>query len=349
MGLKKTLSLCMIAKNEEVFLDAAIKSARSVLGVDDIVIADTGSTDMTKEIAADNGAAVFDFVWCDDFSAARNFASDKAANDWVFVLDADEEVMGADIDELEKFLTGDQVVGSVSRVELSDKASTYESRVYNRKHYRYEGRVHEQITPLGNNKKSIEPVPIRIAHYGYLPEFERVNLKLERNEKLLKIELEEHPDDPYLLHQLGKCYFCNNRDLARACICFESALMSAPDVRIGYVYDMVECYGYALLNTGQYDKALKLRDDYAKYYESNPHFRFLSAHIYQNNGLLIEAVECFERCIGADTVDYKGITSFLSYYNIGVILECVGMVEDAVEMYKNCGDYEPAKKRLAVL
>ena len=41
-----------------------------------------------------------------------------------------------------------------------------------------------------------------------------------------------------------------------------------------------------------------------------------------------------------------GITSFLSYYNIGVILECVGMTKDAVQMYKNCGDYEPAAQRL---
>ena len=38
-----------------------------------------------------------------------------------------------------------------------------------------------------------------------------------------------------------------------------------------------------------------------------------------------------------------------SYYNMGVILECVGMVEDAINMYNNCGDYEPALKRLREL
>ena len=66
-------------------------------------------------------------------------------------------------------------------------------------------------------------------------------------------------------------------------------------------------------------------------------------------GMLVEAVESYESCIGADTADQKGINSFLSYYNIGVILECVGMIEDAVQMYKNCGDYEPAKLRLEEL
>ena len=88
---------------------------------------------------------------------------------------------------------------------------------------------------------------------------------------------------------------------------------------------------------------------YEKHYKHKPEFRFLSAHIYQNNGMLQEAVECYESCIGADTFDPKGITSFLSYYNIGVILECVGMIEDALQMYQNCGDYEPAKQRLAEL
>jgi len=44
-----------------------------------------------------------------------------------------------------------------------------------------------------------------------------------------------------------------------------------------------------------------------------------------------------------------GITSFLSYYNIGVILECIEMIDDAVNMYRNCGAYEPALNRLVEL
>ena len=343
------VSLCMIVKNEEVFLDAALKSVRSVLCLSDMIVVDTGSMDKTKDIAIDNGASVFDFKWCDDFSAARNFAADKAKNDWIFVLDADEEVMGSESSELEEFFKDEYAVGSITRVELSDKANSYESRLYHRKYYRYEGSIHEQITPLGNRQKHVKAAPVLIAHHGYLPEYERVNEKLERNEKLLKKELAKHPGDPYILHQLGKSYFCNNRNLTQACRCFEKALSSRPDVRLGYVYDLVECYGYALLNTEQYEKALKLRDDYVRYYETNPNFRFLSAHIYRNIGMLVEAVECFESCLEADIVDYKGITSHLSYYNIGVILECVGMVEDAVQMYKNCGDYDPASKRVAAL
>jgi hypothetical protein len=65
--------------------------------------------------------------------------------------------------------------------------------------------------------------------------------------------------------------------------------------------------------------------------------------------MLQEAVGCYESCIGADVFDSNGIASFLPYYNIGVIFECVGMIEDAILMYTSCGDYEPAKHRLAEL
>ncbi len=45
--------------------------------VDEIIIVDTGSKDRTKEIAHTYTDNVFDFVWIDDFAAARNFAFSK--------------------------------------------------------------------------------------------------------------------------------------------------------------------------------------------------------------------------------------------------------------------------------
>ena len=343
------ISLCMIAKNEEFFLDAALKSARSVLGLGEMVIVDTGSTDRTKSIALENGALVFDFEWCDDFSAARNFAADQAQNDWILVLDADEEVISADLRELEAFIKDEGFVGAVTRIELTNKSNNPESRLYNKNNYRYNGIIHEQITPLSDHLKTINLVPIHIIHHGYLPEFKKAKGKLDRNERLLIKELSANPGDPYLLYQLGKCYVDGGRNLPQACECFEKALSGAPDLRLQYAYDLIECYGYALINIGQYDKALRLMEGYARFYGGKPQFRFLSAHILQNNGMFIEAVEKYESCIGADIVDYSGITSYLSYYNIGVVLECVGMMEDAVEMYEKSGDYAPAVERLEKL
>ncbi|MBI2656740.1 glycosyltransferase family 2 protein, partial [Candidatus Woesearchaeota archaeon] len=83
-----TISLCMIAKNEEKFLEQCLNSVKDI--VDEIIIVDTGSTDKTKDIAKKFNAKVYDFKWIDDFSAARNESIKHAAKDWILVLDADE-------------------------------------------------------------------------------------------------------------------------------------------------------------------------------------------------------------------------------------------------------------------
>ncbi|MFC1733463.1 glycosyltransferase family 2 protein [candidate division KSB1 bacterium] len=86
------LSLCMIVKNEEQMLPKCLASIKGI--VDEIVIVDTGSTDGTREAAADYNIAWFSRTWDDDFSAARNYSIEKASGDWVLVLDADETVTG---------------------------------------------------------------------------------------------------------------------------------------------------------------------------------------------------------------------------------------------------------------
>jgi len=337
----------MIVKNEEAFLEASLESAKTLLCFKDVIVADTGSTDETKAIAVKSGAKVFDFEWCNDFAAVRNFSAEKAKNDWIFYLDADEEVTEADLSGLTDFIKNDRNVGVATRIELTNLDANPVSRLYNRKYYTLKGMIHEQIEPIGNHSKILKDIPVTMIHHGYLPEVSQAKGTHERNARMLKEALEKQPDDPYLLYKLGNAYYY--KDMAEACIYLEKALEHVTDFKLLYVYEAVELYGYALINTGQYDKALCHRSKYAMHYENKPQFRFLSAHVYQNNGMFQEAVDCYESCIGADITDYMGITSFLSYYNIGVILECVGMIEDAVEVYRKCGDYEPAKLRLAEL
>ncbi len=83
-----TISLCMIVKNEERVLRRCLDSVADL--VDELVIADTGSVDATKDIAAEYGAKIYDFEWTDDFSAARNFVFSKATCDYIYSADADE-------------------------------------------------------------------------------------------------------------------------------------------------------------------------------------------------------------------------------------------------------------------
>jgi len=341
----------MIVRNEEAFLDASLRSVKTVLRFGDIVVVDTGSADGTKEIAFSHGATVCDFEWYDDFSAARNFSAKKARHDWILTIDADEVIVDADILKLESFILNaePQSVGAIRVIALPGDASSYLSRLYNRKRHKWVGNIHEQLVSIDTQPNEILYLPVAIEHYGYLPDVKSSKGKFERNLRMLEDALSKQPDDPYILAQLGKCYYVNGKDLVKACEYFERALSANEDHRLEYIYITVEFYGYALINTGQYEKALEHISRYEAYYMTKPEFRYLAAHVYQNNGMLQEAVESYESCIGANTVSSEGITSYLSYYNIGVILECVGMIEDAAAMYRNCGDYEPALGRLKEL
>jgi glycosyltransferase involved in cell wall biosynthesis len=103
-----TLSLCMIARNEEDNIERALMSVKPV--VDEMIVVDTGSTDRTKDIAQGLGAKAYDFAWTDSFADARNFAISKATSDWILILDADEVISPADHDEIRKLIKQDSRV-----------------------------------------------------------------------------------------------------------------------------------------------------------------------------------------------------------------------------------------------
>lgn len=85
-----TISGCMIVRDEEENLSRAIECLTSF--VDEIIIVDTGSVDRTKEIAFRYTDKVYNFKWCNDFSAARNFAFSKATMNYIYIADADEVI-----------------------------------------------------------------------------------------------------------------------------------------------------------------------------------------------------------------------------------------------------------------
>ena len=83
-----TISLCMIVKNEENVIDRCLSSLADI--VDEIIIADTGSTDSTKSIVSKYTDKIYDFKWTGDFSEARNFVASKASCEYIYTADADE-------------------------------------------------------------------------------------------------------------------------------------------------------------------------------------------------------------------------------------------------------------------
>jgi len=97
-----TLSACLIVKNEEKFLEQCLQSIKDL--ADEIIIVDTGSTDRTKEIAQRFTNKVYDFPWCNDFSAARNQSLKYAVGEWILVLDADETISQEDHHKIKELI-----------------------------------------------------------------------------------------------------------------------------------------------------------------------------------------------------------------------------------------------------
>jgi tetratricopeptide (TPR) repeat protein len=80
----------MIVRDNETTIGPCLASIRP--WVDEIVVVDTGSTDRTPEICREYGARMFDFAWCDDFSAARNESLKHARGEWIFWMDSDDTI-----------------------------------------------------------------------------------------------------------------------------------------------------------------------------------------------------------------------------------------------------------------
>lgn len=104
-----SISLCMIVKDEANVLSDFLSKIKEY--VDEIIIVDTGSSDTTKVIASAFTPFVFDFKWCDDFSAARNFSISKATKEWILWLDPDEEISEKDLRKIKEFASDKNHLG----------------------------------------------------------------------------------------------------------------------------------------------------------------------------------------------------------------------------------------------
>ena len=151
---KIKISQCMIVKNEEQDIRRALSWGKGI--VSEQIVVDTGSTDNTVQIAEEMGAKVFHFEWCDDFSAAKNYAIEQASGDWIAFLDADEYFSEQDARQIPGLLkkienaslkSGRIHLVRTALVDLNDDGEIFsvgqQDRIFrNMKGLRYKNRVH---------------------------------------------------------------------------------------------------------------------------------------------------------------------------------------------------------------
>lgn len=163
-----TISLCMIVWNEEEGLATCLSSVKDI--VDEIVIVDTGSTDRTREIAAQFTDRIFDLEWKDDFSAARNYAFSQATQPYILWLDADEHFQEKDRElfiELKKILASDVDSVTMNNLDYDASGNLSAGKRLNRLvrrdlNFQWVGSVHEHLVIWGN----IQSSEVGIAHHN---------------------------------------------------------------------------------------------------------------------------------------------------------------------------------------
>jgi glycosyltransferase involved in cell wall biosynthesis len=146
------ISFCMITLNGEKHLARALKSVRDA--ADEIVVVDCGSMDRTLEIAHEFGAKVLFREWT-TFSEQKNFAGSHASHEWIFSLDADEELSDALQASLLEWKKGDATyeVYEVPRlarylggwIKHSGWYPDFKKRLYQKGATEFTGSVHESL------------------------------------------------------------------------------------------------------------------------------------------------------------------------------------------------------------
>lgn len=189
------ISVCMIVKNEEKWIESCLINLKSL--ADEIIVVDTGSSDRTKEICVRHGVSLYDFEWTKDFSEARNFAIEKATQEWIFSFDADERIPFIEIQKTKDLLSEISDMNEIEAVRITrrdfvedsnvsnfvpcqgeypdeerDQLGYYEERMVrifrNREHIRWQGSLHELIDP--SLEGGIFESPVIFHHFGYLKE-----------------------------------------------------------------------------------------------------------------------------------------------------------------------------------
>jgi len=206
------LSIGMIVKNEEKYLGKCLSALKPVLDAVDseLIIADTGSSDNTVNIAKQYTNNVFHFEWCNDYSKARNATLKYSKGEWYMFLDADEILQNPKVlinffnsGEYKKYDYISVIQRNLSSENIYEFSDIYISRMAKRTpELIFQNSVHESLCNKGLKSKSINIV---LLHYGYI-QGRHLAKKADKYINYLIEELKNAPYDIRQINQLNNAY-----------------------------------------------------------------------------------------------------------------------------------------------
>ena len=202
------VSATLIVRNEAAFLGDCLASL--VEFVDEIILVDTGSSDDTLAKAHGYPVSVYSFPWCDDFSAARNYAIEQASGEWILYIDADERLKVPDRALWRDVLADDRKVAWRLRFHPRVGWTPYaELRLFrNDPRIRFRGVIHESMhddvqAVCREGNREVGYCDVALQHVGYESDQRH---KLSRNIPLLETYVAHDPERVYCWWHLGDMF-----------------------------------------------------------------------------------------------------------------------------------------------
>ena len=333
-----TLSVCLIVKDEEAVLARCLGCVSKF--ADEIVIVDTGSLDGTVQIAKKFTDKVYFFKWCDDFSAARNFAFDKATSELIMWLDADDFITDencAKIKNLKNNFAGfDMAVLPYAAAFDGDKPTFIynRERIFRRdKGYRFSGEVHEAVTAHGK------------IYYSDAAIYHK---KVKQNEPLRNLRiLQKKLSSGNELNDREKFYYGRellfNKMYREAIAVLEDFLSGS-----GWVVNKVEaCLNLyqAYRAVGEENKAMNSLLKSFILLPPNSQICCILGEYFFNKGELKNSVYWYEEALKAESVEGSFVNTdfcgFIPYMQLCVLYDRLGDRQKAYACNEKAGEIKP--------
>jgi tetratricopeptide (TPR) repeat protein len=339
------LSLCMIVRDNAKTLAACLESIRP--WVDEMIVVDTGSVDETPRIVESFGARLFHFPWCDDFSAARNESLRHATGDWIFWMDSDDTIppeCGRGLRELVDAQNDGPAMAYVMQVHCPGGGEngdpTHNLTVVdhvklfrNRPELRFDGRMHEQI--LGAIRRlggEIGWSELYVVHSGSDQSPAAQARKLERDLRLLTLELTERPEHPFTLFNLGMTHAHANRFAEASGFLRRSIAASHPsDSHVRKAFALLV---YAEMRQSHHERALAACRRGRALFPHDRELRFREGVLLHEMGQFAEARDAYLGALAEEedrhfsSVD-KGLNGFMAHQNLAVVATDMGDLAEA--------------------